>query len=185
MSDSPAAKIVGLALLILYPLLIYFGLKYFDPRWVSGAMFLLLGWKLLDRRAPRKSTLGFAAALLLATALTLYTGSDYGLLLYPVLVNFFLLVIFMNSYLNPPSIIETIARLREPELPPQAVAYTRKVTLAWCAFFLLNGAISAFTLTLEREYWVLYNGCIAYLLMGALFLGEFILRQRVKEKHRA
>ena len=66
--------------------------------------------------------------------------------------------------------------------PPGHAAsrYTRRVTLAWCAFFVVNGAIAAWTAVYSsREAWVLYNGVIAYLAMGTLFAGERLLRRRL------
>ena len=59
---------------------------------------------------------------------------------YPVLVNAILLAVFAASLWRPPTVIERIARLREPDLPPAAVVYTRRVTIVWSVFFALNGA---------------------------------------------
>jgi len=59
------------------------------------------------------------------------------------------------------------------------VRYTRQVTRIWCAFFAVNALIAAWTaLWATREVWALYNGFFAYLAMGALFAGEWILRRR-------
>jgi uncharacterized membrane protein len=44
----------------------------------------------------------------------------------------------------------------------------------------VNGALAAYTAVFaSREAWALYNGVIAYLLMGGLFAGERLLRRRV------
>jgi uncharacterized membrane protein len=60
------------------------------------------------------------------------------------------------------------------------VRYTRTITLVWCAFFALNGALAIYTALLtSREAWALYNGFIAYLLMGALIAGERLTRRRL------
>ncbi|MCA3235157.1 MAG: hypothetical protein INH06_23100, partial [Cupriavidus sp.] len=100
--------------------------------------------------------------------------------LYPALVNAVMLVIFATSLRFGPSAVERLARLREPDLPPSGVAYTRRVTQVWCLFFVCNGTIAAITaFAASDRIWALYNGAIAYGLIGAMFAGEWLVRQRV------
>jgi uncharacterized membrane protein len=48
-------------------------------------------------------------------------------------------------------------------------------------FLLCNGAIALYTaLVSSREVWALYNGLIAYGLMGAMFAGEWLVRRWVR-----
>lgn len=104
--------------------------------------------------------------------------------LYPVLINCAMLTAFGYSLISPPSMVERLARLREPNLPPAAVGYTRRVTQIWCVFFVINGSIALGTaLWASEEVWSLYTGVIAYFLMGALFGGEFLFRLRFKRLH--
>lgn len=99
-------------------------------------------------------------------------------------MNIFMLMIFGYSLMNPPSIIERIARRQEPDLPPAGMAYTRRVTQVWCVFFLVNACISLVTvLWASPTIWSLYNGIIAYILMGLLFGGEYLVRLRFKRRH--
>jgi uncharacterized membrane protein len=122
------------------------------------------------------------AALLVAASMLANHGLP--LKLYPVLVSAVLLVLFATSLRHPPSAIERLARLREPQLPPEAVAYTRRVTQVWCGFFVLNGGIALLTAVCGSDAtWALYNGLIAYLLMGALFAGEWLVRPRHRSAH--
>ena len=44
-----------------------------------------------------------------------------------------------------------------------------------------NGALYT-ALYADMKIWALYNGLIAYLLMGALFAGEYLVRLRVKAR---
>ena len=82
------------------------------------------------------------------------------------------------------SIVERLARLKQPELPASGVRYTRKVTQAWCVFFVVNGAIGLGTaLFADLETWTLYNGLIAYLLIGLMAGIEFLIRKRVQSKY--
>jgi uncharacterized membrane protein len=76
-----------------------------------------------------------------------------------------------------------LARLQEPDLPESGVLYTRKVTLVWCAFFIMNAATALYTCFESIEIWTLYNGLISYLLAGSLFAGEWIVRQFVRKEH--
>ena len=67
--------------------------------------------------------------------------------------------------------------MRVPDLPAQEVDYCRSVTRVWCAFFVANGAIALFLAAVgDREAWALYNGVVAYGLMGLLFGVEFTVR---------
>ena len=105
---------------------------------------------------------------------------------YPVAVNLALLASFGWSLRRPPTVIERMARLQEPDLPAYAVAYTRRVTQAWCLFFLLNAAVSSATALWATEaVWALYNGVIAYGLMGLMFAAEWLIRGRVRRRNEA
>jgi uncharacterized membrane protein len=80
--------------------------------------------------------------------------------------------------------IERLARIREPELPAPAIYYTRRVTQVWCLFFALNGVIALITtLWASAAVWTIYNGLVAYLLMGLLFAVEYSVRWRFKQRH--
>ena len=98
-----------------------------------------------------------------------------------MLVSTFMLCLFGLSLKFGPPMIERLARLREPVLPDIAIVYTRQVTKVWCLFFMLNGLIAAaLTLWAPLSWWTLYNGLIAYGLMGLLFAIEWLIRQKVR-----
>jgi uncharacterized membrane protein len=100
------------------------------------------------------------------------------------MVNGLLLAVFVASLVHPPSAIERVARLQDPDLPEYAVAYTRRVTQVWCGFFLGNGLVALYTaIHSPLEIWTLYNGLIAYLLMGIVFAAEYAVRLRVRAAH--
>jgi uncharacterized membrane protein len=123
------------------------------------------------------------AATLLLMVTAVWSNGLLPLKLYPVLVNGALLALFTHSLYTPPSIVERIARLREPDLEPAAVRYTRRVTQVWCGFFAVNGTVALATaIWASPAVWSLYNGLIAYILMGALFGGECCIRCRFKRR---
>jgi uncharacterized membrane protein len=167
---------------LLYPLAIYFGLGRFEPRWL--ALFLLA--IVTARAAISRDPVWIAAAIgaLVLVGVSVLANQAMPLKLYPVLVNAVMLIVFGISLRNPPSAIERIARMHEPNFPPEAVAYTRKVTIVWCLFFIFNGGIALATaLWASDRLWVTYNGLIAYLLMGLLFAGEWLVRRRVRARY--
>ena len=172
-----------------YPLLAYAIMGRFGP---SGAAALLAAVCLarlavLKLRAPAPLggsylTWVCGGGLVLA-ATSLWLESTGAVLYYPVLVNAALLVVFATSLASPQSAIERIARWREPDLPVAAVAYTRRVTIVWSVFFALNGAAALYTaLFTTLETWALYNGLIAYVLIGTLFAVELMIRTAFKAR---
>jgi uncharacterized membrane protein len=175
--------VVFLALSLAYPLVVYFALGRFEPRWMALLLFALA---LLRAVATRQAVWLVAAgsAGLLAAMATVFNDA-LPLKLYPAVVNAAMLAVFAVSLRFPPSAVERIARLSDPDLPPQGVAYTRRVTQVWCVFFVLNGAVALATaLWASDRVWAFYNGLLAYVLMGTLFGGEWLIRQRVMAAHR-
>jgi len=165
-----------------YPPLVYLGLGHFEPRWMA---LPLAGMAVVRAVATREKTwLAAAAGALVLAAASMLGNHALPLKLYPVLVNAVLLTVFATSLAYPPSVIERLARLREKNLPPSGVAYTRRVTQVWCGFFVLNGGIALGTaLWASGATWALYNGLISYGLMGLLFAAEWVVRQRVRAQH--
>jgi uncharacterized membrane protein len=172
-----AVTAIAWLLTLLYPFAIWFGLGRWEPRWLAGLLLLVALARALGKREPFWWAAVAGAALLVVAA---WLGNDaLPLKLYPVIVNAVMLTLFGLSVRFPPTVVERLARLREPTLPAEAVPYLRRVTLVWCAFFVLNGSIAMATaLWASDAAWALYNGLIAYLLMGALFAGEWLVRPR-------
>ncbi len=170
---------------IAYPGLIYFGLQFLEPRYV--ALLLAATLLLRQRRAATRLLSGMSraelavpAGLLAWSIATGLTNDETMVRLYPCMAGLGTLCLFAASLAKPPSMVERFARLREPDLPPEGVRYTRHVTQVWCGFFVLNSAAAFYTaLYTSREIWSLYNGLIAYVLMGMLFAGEWLVRRRV------
>ena len=171
-SRSPLGLVASALLLLLglaYPFAVYFGLQHLSPRLFAAGLGALWGLRLLQ---PGLHGLQRGTALVDAAVLLRW---------YPVLLSLFLLAVFGLSLLRGQPLIERLARLREPDLPPRAVRYTRRVTQVWCLFFLGNALTAAgLALWAPLAWWTLYTGVIAYGLMGLLFAGEWLVRQRVR-----
>lgn len=174
-------NVVLVAITLVYPLVVYLSLGHLEPRWLALLLLGLAGIRLGFSRTS--ATWGMA---IIALTLALFAWFSNGLVpikLYPVAVNAFMLIAFATTLISPPSAVERLARLREPDLPDSAIAYTRKVTYVWCVFFFLNGS-TALILTIwgSDAQWTLYNGALSYLLIGIIALIEWLVRQRVRAK---
>ena len=173
---SLRTALIGLVT-VLYPLAIYFSLGTLEPRWIALILSSVAVLRALS--SPEKFWRYAAAAALVLALLSMYLNHATPLKLYPVIVSATLLSVFLISLWHPPSVIERLARVQDPNLPVQAIAYTRKVTIVWCFFFLINGSIALFTaLYASDKIWALYNGLISYGLMGLLFAGEWLIRPK-------
>jgi uncharacterized membrane protein len=166
-----------------YPLLVFSALEAFGPRWTALGIAGVFGVRAavtghLPSREQARRLLGPAllgAALLLAT---LWLDDARALLLVPAIVNAALLYAFGRTLFGGgETLIESFARRRRPELSEERIRHCRGVTIVWCFFFVANGGVSLWlALAGDRELWALYTGLIAYLLMGLLFAGEFVVR---------
>lgn len=168
-----ALRLATWLLTLAYPWLWYYGGGTQALAGVMAAVWLLRAF-MADKPAIRAAAAALTAFFLLA-ALRNANGS---LTLYPLLVNGAMLAVFAASLIRPPSVIERIARLQHPDLPPEGVRYTCRITQIWCGFFIANGSIIAALALLHADRaWAWYTGFISYLLMGTLFAGEWLYRR--------
>jgi len=172
-------KVVVIILSIAYPFLVYWGLQHYRASSLLPILLIIIGlrWVAGNRTSERMVLIAIFISVIL---ITLAWGHLVGLKFYPVMVNLGLLILFAGSLVSPPSIVERLARMRKTNLSPEGVAYTLKVTWMWSGFFVINGSLAAITAVwASNEVWALYNGLIAYLLIGFLASGEWIVRRRV------
>jgi uncharacterized membrane protein len=180
-------NVVFALLTLLYPLAIWLGGGRVEPRWLALGLIALGVVRLLATKERAWIAVGVGALALSAVAVALNVG--WPLKLYPVVVSLSLLALFGATLVRPPSMVERFARLQiqatDPgaEIPAHVPAYARKVTVMWCGFFVVNGAIAAgLALWGAERTWALYTGGVAYVLMGLLFAGELAVRQVVKRR---
>lgn len=180
------AKIAFTAIVIAYPIIVYIGLNHFEARTLAVVLIGLAVARLMlvkrvggwAERMPQTRLV--IAALLVICTVVVFSNSPDVLRYHPVLMNIIMFTFFFGSLLHPPTVIERIARLQTPDLPESAVRYTRKVTIVWCVFFVLNGTMALYTsLRTNIGFWTVYNGLISYSLMGVLLVGEYAIRRRV------
>ena len=178
----PKGKLLAIAFAVVslaYPLLVYFGLQHFEPRWIAAFLVTMVLVRLLSNRTT--ASYGIAAAAITLGLLAWFGNAWLPLKLYPVGVNVFFLITFGMSLIYPPSAVERLARIKVPDLNSDGVRYTRRVTQVWVCFFVINGSIALGTaLWASDAVWTIYNGFIAYCLMGALAAIELLIRRRLK-----
>jgi uncharacterized membrane protein len=176
-------KQLALCLSVLFPALVYFGRDHVSPQILALVLVLIIGLRRTLAFGIRANVWLVAGGLLLAMAAFRFNDA-LALKLYPVLVNGSLLTVFALSLWYPPPVAERVARLGWPDLPDPIVAYTRKVTVAWCIFFGTNASIAMWTAVWQPDHvWFYYNGIIAYALAACMFAAEWCVRRRVLRAH--
>lgn len=177
-------KILAGTIIAIYPFAIFLGLEHFEPRYLAVLLFVILIIRIFSSNKLEAVNKHIKAAALFTTALliiliVIFNSLD-ALKLYPVLVNITLLLIFGSSIFFPPTAIERLARIKDPDLSQEGIDYTRTITKLWCIFFIFNASIAFYSAIFASiEIWTLYNGFISYILMACLFFGEIIYRKYI------
>jgi len=75
------------------------------------------------------------------------------------------------------ALITRVARRLHGSLPPYMEAYTRRLTSAWCVFFIAQLVISALLLAFASlEAWSLFVNLLNLPLVAAMFVGDYLFR---------
>ncbi len=166
-------KAMVLFLSLLYPFCVFWALRCgVSLRWM--ALFLLIFVLSAFLRSQQKIILGIGLVL---AGLLLFFNNEIFLKLYPVCMNTLICASFWLSLRDKP-LITAFAEKMGQQMTPAVLQYTRKATIAWGIFMALNTLISLITLLMPMWFWTLYNGFIAYLLIGIMFGGEYLVRRR-------
>lgn len=185
-----------ISLLLAYPVLIYFGLQHFSLSSIAPLLLIAIIGRYFFSKSASNTMPWLLPATLLGSACVLFAwllNNSKITLFYPVLISATMLVTFAYSLVKGPSVIESFALLDEKRkakykenvtLPSHVVAYTRNVTKVWCGFFSINIIIATYTiLSDDLALWTLYNGLVAYILMGLFMAGELVVRHFAKKRH--
>lgn len=188
MARTPWARVArGLAgvALLAYPVLVWLGLSSRSPRAIALILLCVLAPAafLRLRTVAGRELRGLAAiplASLASLALASWLDSLGFILAVPVAINAILLLTFgatLRAGARP--MIERFARLQESSLSAEQLAWCRLWTCIWCLFFVVNGGLAAGLACLAPlSWWALYNGLVAYALIGSLLATEWLLRRR-------
>lgn len=179
------ARILLGIVFVAYPVIVWIGLREQSPRLIAAVLLCVMlpvaAWRL--RRSSREAMRGLAIVpIVTVVVLSLSAALDAAgfLLAVPVLINTIFLCVFGASLRRGTMpMVERFARLQEPDLTPEQVAWCRLWTVIWCVFFVAN-ATTALVLAVAAPlaWWATYNGLVAYVLIGILFAVEWTLRRR-------
>jgi len=145
---------------------------------VSAAIAVNLG-VLAARKAVPWWLLGAAGAAALAILWSDRAAATRVAFLPPILIYVFVCWAFARTLLpGREPLVTRIARLvRDGELPQPLVEHTRRVTWLWAVVPALMAAISlALARFAEPATWSLFTNVVSYLVLGALFLLEYLYR---------
>lgn len=164
-----------------WPLSIHCAVLLGAPEWGPRltALAAVLGvflWAAASRRAG-----AFALAAALAGLLGGLAFAAPALLLFapPVLINAALACVFGAS-LRPgrDPVISLFAGMEQGALPPDLARYTRLLTWIWTGLFAAMAGIAlALALFGSLALWSTFTNLVAYALVAALFVGEYLYRR--------
>jgi len=185
-----AAKSLVVGTLFIYPIAIYLAEDYLTPTQLTAGLMFLVAARVLFaawiKPEHHRRDLVIAAALGVAAFLVLFllpAVKIEWLRLYPAVFTLAILATFSVSLFHGMPMVERIARVLHPDLPPQGVIHCRRVTVAWCLLLTVNLIISLYTaFATSLRIWSLYNGIIVYLLFALMLGGEYLLRLRLQRK---
>jgi len=188
-------NIVFNAILAMYPILIfYFLIVQKVPVRVFSIFIIALAilefiFKITFKSEKNLVSIILKSLLLITIGILGFVlNSSTILKLSPVFINIILIYTFGITLFQPPSMIYRFAILADKSIPnspaqEKIAAYCYKVTVVWIVFFILNGSIAALTVFFTSDLiWVIYNSGITNVLMGILFVGEYIVRKFVQKK---
>lgn len=154
------------------------GAPHWVPRLTAGALVVAAAlWACAARSA--RAALGALGSALLAAWAALAAPQ---ILLYapPVLIDAALAIAFATSLRAPREpVITRFARMEHPVLPQELSLYTRRLTAIWAALFTAMGGVAlALALQGSLQAWSTFTNVVSYLLVAALFAGEYAYRRR-------
>lgn len=175
-------RVLLAVLFLAYPGLVYWAIQ--NGCVAEAAALLTLICIVRAAFKPSRLYIGLALVCALLSGGTFCLGSSVPVKLYPVCMNAAWLSAFALSLAGEKSALERFAELKYPDLPEKARHHCRQMTVLWCVFFIANGLV-ALDSALNRSdaWWGLYNGIIAYVLMGLLFAFEWCLRKWREQHH--
>lgn len=148
--------------------------------WGGLLPWLLAAW--LGIRALREPRRDWRL-LWLALAAALANGAWWlgaGVVRWVPAVTFVLLAwLFGRTLWHPPPLIERMVRLQFADIPPYLLAYLRRLTALWSAFFVAAALISAaLTLLGSERAWAGFHGLGIWFALGLLIGAEYVYRRR-------
>lgn len=174
-------KILDLAIWILYPLIVFFGLTYYGVRLTAIVLLIFAGRRFIALLLAHRSTsrLVLLQATLMAAIIggAAASGSAFVLRITPFAVSLTFIALFAFSLRGTP-LIERFARLQEPDLSTEKIAYCRNLTRFWVGVLAVNSALLLVaSLSQSEALWAILVGPVSYGMLGLVFAVEYPIRK--------
>ncbi len=158
-----------------------------DSEWSAFALLapMLVLIVVCAWRARQRLTGGLAGGVLAALAAQAWLGPplpQHTLFLgQHVVIHLVLAVLFgLTLRRGAQALISRVAEQVHGTLIPSMAVYTRKLTWAWCAYFVAMAALSlVLYFTAPFEVWATFANWLTPLALGLMFGGEYLLRYRL------
>jgi uncharacterized membrane protein len=175
-----------LACILAYPFLVHLSILFKQPLLAAAAMVALYCSFIYKPLSARRPWAWLSLPLAIgAGLLAVQQGVElYALYLPPIVLPLALLAWWTPTLRagHTPFVTRIATAIRGP-LPPDYAAYTRRVTQLWVGVFaLLTVAGVALAAGASAEIWSLFTNFLNPLLVGTVFLGEYLFR-RVRFRH--
>jgi uncharacterized membrane protein len=160
---------------------VFCGLTYFGVRLTAIVLLLFAGRRfivlLLSHRSTSRLVLIQATLMAIIIAGAAASGSAFVLRVTPFAVSLTFIAMFAFSLRNTP-LIERFARLQEPELSPEKIAYCRSLTKLWVGVLTVNSGLLLFASLCQNEaLWAILVGPVSYGMLGMVFAIEYPFRK--------
>lgn len=165
---------LGLCLFVAYPAVTHFG----TPALALALLAALAAYvaSSLCLRHPLRWLAPPAAGIAVYWAAP---PAEWLLFVPPILINLVLAWLFGRTLVRGRvPLIARFAIIEQGTLSAELAAYTRTLTWLWTSLFIGAAALSlALALSGQRDAWSLFTNFLNYLLVAALFVGEFVYRR--------
>lgn len=167
-----------------YPVLSHAAVVLDEPRWATAGI-AVVAWAAASFRYGW--LVAAALGLVVLGAGLALAGVAGSVLLYapPLLLNLALCAVFGGTLRRGREpLVSRFARIeRGGDLPADLARYTRRVTWAWTAFFVLMAGISlALAVWGSAWLWSLFTNLVNFILVAVFFASEYLYR-RVRFRH--
>ena len=166
-------RALGIALLVAYPATVHFAAPATAVALLATlAAYIVASWFI---HHPLRWLAPFAGASLFFLELP----GEWVLYLPPIAINLVLSWLFGRTLIaGRVPLIARFALMEQGTLTEELARYTRRLTWLWTLLF-AGAALCSLLLAVsgDRDAWSLFTNLANYLLVGALFLGEFVYRR--------
>lgn len=181
----PAVFVLLAVLTVIYPFIVYTSLEAWGPGTLAMGLLVILTVRVLLRRDFRQPEQYLQLVLVGGLCvLAAWFQSEDLLRYYPVAMSLAFSGFFAVSLRSDTSMIERFANWSgDQEFETHQRRYMRQLTKVWALVLLLNASVAAYTACcMSLASWTVYNGLIAYIVLGVLGFGELVYRHFYRKK---